>query len=64
MTEEQIFELAQEHLELLAFEGTEDGDVEYPTDFAATSEQLLKFARAMYDKGREDESELYVDENY
>jgi hypothetical protein len=28
------------------------------------NEPLLKFARAIYDKGREDESELYVDENY
>jgi len=28
------------------------------------NEPLLKFARAMYKKGREDESELYVDENY
>jgi hypothetical protein len=28
------------------------------------NEPLLKFAREMYDKGREDESELHVDENY
>ena len=27
-------------------------------------EELLKFAKAMYDKGRDDEAELYVDENY
>ena len=27
-------------------------------------EEIHKFARAMYEKGREDESELYVDENY
>ena len=32
--------------------------------YVLSSEELLKFARAMYDKCREDESELYVDENY
>ena len=62
MTEEQIFELAKNHLEVLIYEDNGCGD--RPTDFAATSEQLLKFARAIYEKGREDESELYVDENY
>ena len=27
-------------------------------------EELLKFAREMYNKGRDDEAEQYVDENY
>lgn len=51
MTNEQILELAQEHLELTAYEGNDDGDVEFPTDFSATAEQLLKFARAIYEEG-------------
>ena len=62
MTEEQIFEIAENHLEVLIYEDNGCGD--RPTDFAATSEQLLKFAREIYEEGREDESELYVDENY
>ena len=32
--------------------------------FEAWDFKLLEFARAMYDQGRQDESELYVDENY
>ncbi len=27
-------------------------------------EQLIEFARAVYNKGKDDEAELYVDENY
>lgn len=27
-------------------------------------DELLKFAKAMYEEGRQDESELYVDKNY
>ena len=49
MTEEQILELAKNHLEVLAYEDNGCGD--RPTDFAATSEQLLKFARAIYEEG-------------
>ena len=48
MTEEQILELAKNHLEVLIYCG------DRPTDFAATSEQLLKFAREMYEEGRLD----------
>ena len=40
MTEEQIFELAK----------TCEFD-EFPDDVTATKEQLLKFARAIYEKG-------------
>ena len=28
------------------------------------NEDILKFAKAIYEQGRQDESELYVDENY
>ena len=42
MTEEQIFELAK----------TCEFD-EFPDDITATKEQLLKFAQAIYEKGRE-----------
>ncbi len=52
MTDEQIFELAENHLEVLIYEDNGCGD--RPTDFAATSEQLLKFARAIYEKGYSD----------
>ena len=49
MTDEQIFEIAENHLEVLIYEDNGCGD--RPTDFAATSEQLLKFAREIYEKG-------------
>ena len=52
MTDEQIFELAENHLEVLIYEDNGCGD--RPTDFAATSEQLLKFAREIYEKGYSD----------
>jgi hypothetical protein len=54
MTDEQIFEIAKNHLEVLIYEDNGCGD--RPTDFAATSEQLLKFAREMYEEGRESAS--------
>lgn len=50
MNKDQILELASQHLEVLICE--DNGDGECPTDFAATSEQLLKFAKAIYEKGR------------
>lgn len=51
MTDEQIFEISK----------TCEFD-EFPDYITATKEQLLKFARVMYEKGREYEFELYVDE--
>jgi hypothetical protein len=48
MTNEQILELAKEHLEVLV---ADDDEMEFPTDFAATKEQLLKFAEAIYQEG-------------
>ena len=54
MTEEQIFELAKTF-----------GIVANKYKICISwEEEILKFAREMYEKGREDESELYVDENY
>jgi hypothetical protein len=54
MTDEQIFELAK----------TFGFVVNKYKICISWEEELLKFARAMYEKGRDDESELYVDENY
>ncbi len=48
---EQILELAKEHLEVLV---ADDDEMEFPTDFAATKEQLLKFAKAIYEEGYDD----------
>ena len=42
MTDEQIIELAKEHLEVLV---ADDDEMEFPTDFAATKEQLIEFAQ-------------------
>ena len=44
MTNEQIIELAKEHLEVLV---ADDDEMEFPTDFAATKEQLIEFAQAV-----------------
>jgi hypothetical protein len=52
MTDEQIIELAKEHLEVLV---ADDDEMEFPTDFAATKEQLIAFAQRIadieYDRG-------------
>ena len=42
MTEEQILELAQEHLEV------------FPNSCVATKEQLIAFSRAIYEEGYDD----------
>jgi uncharacterized protein (DUF934 family) len=57
MTNEQILELATTC-------GFDDFTGEKENFWECWEEQLLKFAKAMYDKGRDDEAELYVDENY
>ena len=54
MTDEQILKLAKTC-------GIFETDSYY---WECWEEQLLKFARAMSEQGRQDESELYVDENY
>jgi len=48
MTNEQILELAKEHLEVLV---ADDDEMEFPTDFAATKEQLIEFVRRIYQEG-------------
>ena len=60
MTDEQIFELASQHLWF--FE-----DVYRGTEWSGTPEQLLKFATVMYNKGNCDgayeQSKRYMKEN-
>ena len=51
MTEEEILQLAEKYFD-------------YQGGWIANTEDLLKFARVMYNKGKDDEAELYVDENY
>lgn len=48
MTEEQILQLAKKHLEVLI---SDDEDGEHPTDFAATYNQIMKFALAIHEDG-------------
>lgn len=48
MTEEQILELAREHLEHFDFDSGADCAW---SDFAASKEQLIEFARAIYEEG-------------
>ena len=57
MTNEEILELAKS-CGFDSFTG-EKGDY-----WECWEDQLLKFAKVMYDKGKDDEAELYVDENY
>ena len=59
MTDEQILSLVEEHF-------TEGGiqDDGSCNEWYGNTYAFLKFAQLMYDKGRDDEAELYVDENY
>jgi hypothetical protein len=57
MTDEQLIKLASQYLHC-----DEDGD--RACEWRGAHYELLKFAKAMYDKGRDDEAELHVDENY
>ena len=59
MTDEQILTLVKEHFEVGGIR--DDGS---SSEYYGTPDAFLKFAREIYEKGREDESELYVDENY
>ena len=59
MTDPEILTLVKEHFEVGGLR--DDGGF---TEYYGTPDAFLKFARVMYEKGREDESELYVDENY
>jgi hypothetical protein len=51
MTDLKILEIAEQHLELLCYKENTDGSIKRPTDFAATAEQIINFARAMYEEG-------------
>ncbi len=52
ITDEQIFQIAREHLD------------EFPEDFAATREQLIEFAQAIYEMGNENGWESRADAEY
>ena len=51
ITTERILEIAREHLEVLI---ADDDEMNSPTDFAATREQLIEFAQAIYEEGYDD----------
>lgn len=57
MTNEQILELAEN----FKFCRHDEDDIR---NWKVTPSLILEFARAVYNKGRDDEAELYVDENY
>ena len=59
MTTEEILQMVKEHFE----EGgiRDDGSC---SEYYGDPDAFLKFAKVMYDKGKDDEAELYVDENY
>jgi hypothetical protein len=57
MTEEEILQLAEN----FKFCRHDEDDIR---DWKVTPSLILEFARAVYNKGRDDEAELYVDENY
>jgi translation elongation factor EF-Ts len=61
ITNERILELAREHLEVLI---ADDDELNSPTDFAATREQLLRFANEIYNEGYEDGWESRVNVEY
>ena len=59
MPDEQILQLVKEYFK----EGgiRDDGSC---SEYYGDPDAFLKFAKVMYDKGKDDEAELYVDENY
>jgi len=57
MTNKEILELAKS-CGFDSFTG-EKGDY-----WECWEDQLIEFAKSMYNKGKNDEAELYVDENY
>jgi hypothetical protein len=59
MTDPEILTMVKEHFEVGGIR-----DDSSSSEYYGTPDAFLKFARAIYEKGREDESELYVDENY
>ena len=59
MTNEEIVQIASSYLRELW-----SGDIGDVVWQPLEEDALLKFARVMYNKGRDDEAEQYVDENY
>ena len=59
MTNEQIMQIASSYLRELW-----SGDIGDVVWQPLEEDALLKFSRVMYNKGKDDEAELYVDENY
>jgi len=59
MTTEEILQMVKEHLEEGGIQ--DDGSC---SEYYGDPDAFLKFAKVMYDKGKDDEAELYVDENY
>ena len=59
MTDEEILKLVKEYFQ----EGgvRDDGS---SSEYYGDPDAFVKFARAVYNKGKDDEAELYVDENY
>jgi len=59
MTTEEILQMVKEYFK----EGgiRDDGSC---SEYYGDPDAFLKFAKVMYDKGKDDEAELYVDENY
>ena len=60
MTTEEILQMVKEYF---TEEWCEEDGCEW-TEFAGKPDAFVKFAKVMYDKGKDDEAELYVDENY
>lgn len=60
MTNEQILKL----MDKLLTEEEVDEDGRTWIEYSGTPQKLIEFAKVMYEQGRQDESELYVDENY
>ena len=58
MTNEEIIQIAHKYL---YHYDTELGQWEINEE---SIEDIIEFARVMYNKGKDDEAELYVDENY
>ena len=59
MTDEEIMQIASSYLRELW-----SGDIGDVVWQPLEEDALLKSARAVYNKGKDDEAELYVDENY
>ena len=59
MTNEEIVQIASTYLRELW-----SGDIGDVVWQPLEEDALLKFARAVYNKGKDDEAEQYVDENY